>query len=516
MSTGTEITHPLGEENPLAVSAIGDQPAVDTYAGKVHVEWDPTAAVTPIGQLPFFIEYLKIGGLFEPWVASCPLSYRSNNAPKKLDILGSFLLSILSGHNRYAHMASLMGDNVNTKLLGMSKVVSDDSARRALKKMDEDEGVHWLQNHLQRCYEPLLTQPWILDSDVTVKPLYGHQEGATVGYNPHKPGRPSHTYHTYMIANLRLVLDVEVQPGTDTAASYSTPGLWELLDRLPRALWPQFIRGDCDWGVEAVMASAEEKQLDYLFKLRKSKYVKKLIGKHHSLGGWDYVINGWEAKDDHLKLDAWSSKRRVVIVRRRLQKDIVLTLEDKQKSQQAFGFLEDVEDVNAFEYAVLVTSLEEEVISIVSHYRDRADCENNFDEIKNHWGWGGFTTHDIKPCRFIARIIALIYNWWNIFARLANPDKHMEAITSRPLLLSSVGRLTEHGRQKKMTITSTHAQADFIRDTLQRIQLFFKSLNANAPQLSAAERWYRILSEAMKKYLGGSLLKPPDDSYITA
>ncbi len=516
MSKGNEIQHPLGEENPLSVSAIGDPLVVETYGGKVHVEWDPTAAVTPIGQLPFFIEYLKIGGLFEPWVASCPLSYRSNNAPKKLDILGSFLLSILSGHNRYAHMASLMGDSVNTKLLGMSKVVSDDSARRALKKMDEDEGVRWLQNHLQRCYEPLLTQPWILDSDVTVKPLYGRQEGATVGYNPHKPGRPSHTYHTYMIANLRLVLDVEVQPGTDTAASYSTPGLWELLDRLPRTLWPQFIRGDCDWGVEDVMAAAEEKQLDYLFKLRKSKYVKKLIAKHHSLSGWDYVIDGWEARDDHLKLDAWSAKRRVVIVRRRLPKDIVLTLEDKQKSQQAFGFLEDVEDVNAFEYAVLVTSLEDEVISIVSHYRDRADCENNFDEIKNHWGWGGFTTHDIKPCRFIARIIALIYNWWNIFARLANPDKHMEAITSRPLLLSSVGRLTEHGRQKKMTITSTHAQADFIQDTLQRIQRFFKSLTTNAPQLSDTERWCRILSEAMKKYLGGSLLKPPDDSYITA
>ena len=337
-----------------------------------------------------------------------------------------------------------------------------------------------------------------------------------MGYNPHKPGRPSHTYHTYMIANLRLVLDVEVQPGTDTAASYSAPGLWELLDRLPRVLWPQFIRGDCDWGVEDVMASAEQKQLDYLFKLRKSKYVKKLIGKHHSLTGWHYVTDGWEAKDDHLKLDAWSAKRRVVIVRRRLPKDIVLTLEDKPTSQQAFGFLDDVEDINAFEYAVLVTSLKEEVISIVSHYRDRADCENNFDEIKNHWGWGGFTTHKIKPCRFIARIIALIYNWWNIFARLANPDKHMEAITSRPLLLSSVGRLTEHGRQKKMTITSTHARAGYIQETFQRIQRFFESLKTNAPQLSAVERWCRILSEAMKKYLGDSLLRPPDDGYITA
>lgn len=230
--------HPLGEDNALSVEAVNDQLATETFGGKIHVEWDPTAAVTPIGQLPFFIQFLKVGGLFEPWVASCPLRYQSNNAPDKVNVLGSFLLSILSGHNRYAHMASLMGDLVNTQMLGMSKAVSDDSARRALKKMDEEEGISWLQNHLQRSYEPLLTQPWILDSDVTVKPLYGHQEGAEVGYNPHKPGRPSHTYHTYMIANLRLVLDVEVKPGTDTAASHSSPGLWELLDRFPRSLWP--------------------------------------------------------------------------------------------------------------------------------------------------------------------------------------------------------------------------------------------------------------------------------------
>jgi hypothetical protein len=29
--------------------------------------------VTPLGQLPFFIEYLKQGGLFDGWVADCPL-----------------------------------------------------------------------------------------------------------------------------------------------------------------------------------------------------------------------------------------------------------------------------------------------------------------------------------------------------------------------------------------------------------------------------------------------------------
>ncbi len=46
---------------------------------------------------------------------------------------------------------------------------------------------------------------------ILVKPLYGHQEGAEIGYNSQKPGRPSHIYHIYMIADLRLVLDVEVQ-----------------------------------------------------------------------------------------------------------------------------------------------------------------------------------------------------------------------------------------------------------------------------------------------------------------
>ena len=45
----------------------------------------------------------------------------------------------------------------------------------------------------------------------------------------HKSGRPSHTYHTYMIANLRLILEVEVQDGDQSSAAYSAPGLWALL-----------------------------------------------------------------------------------------------------------------------------------------------------------------------------------------------------------------------------------------------------------------------------------------------
>jgi len=173
----------------------------DTFAGRVHVEWEQGegAAVTPLGQLPFFIEYLKQGGLFDGWVAGCPLSLTSPNAPSKRDILGTVMLSVLAGHRRYAHITTLRCDPVNPPLLGMTKVVSEDAVRRALGKIAAEAGRAWLQEQLDYCTRPLLREPWILDVDTTVKPLYGHQEGAVVGYNPKKPGRPSHTYHSYMV-----------------------------------------------------------------------------------------------------------------------------------------------------------------------------------------------------------------------------------------------------------------------------------------------------------------------------
>ena len=63
------------------------------------------------------------------------------------------------------------------------------------------------------------------------------------------------------------------------------------------------------------------------------------------------------------------------------------------------GFAEVGPDRQVWDYAALVTSLDSEILTLGQLYRDRADCENTFDELKNQWGWGGFTTHDhrVKP-----------------------------------------------------------------------------------------------------------------------
>src|SRR5208282_4859179 len=102
------------------------------------------------------------------------------------------------------------------------------------------------------CSAPLLAEPWILDIDTTVKPLYGHQEGAVVGYNPKKPGRPSHSYHTYSMAGARLVFDVRLpnsREGTRWQHILQTLVCYRLIDpgsewRLHRQWFEQSAMGD--------------------------------------------------------------------------------------------------------------------------------------------------------------------------------------------------------------------------------------------------------------------------------
>ena len=168
--------------------------------------------------------------------------------------------------------------------------------RRALKKMPETDAEVWLRRHLDETTLPLLGVPWILDVDTTVKPLFGHQEGAVVGYNPHKPGRPSHTLHTYWVAGLRLVLDVEVKAGNEHSSAHSAPALWELLDRLGRDRWPWLLRGDADFGTERIMSRAEQEGMPYLFKLRSTRNVKRLIEKAMGEADWTAAGQGWQGK----------------------------------------------------------------------------------------------------------------------------------------------------------------------------------------------------------------------------
>jgi hypothetical protein len=86
-------------------------------------------------------------------------------------------------------------------------------------------------------------------------------------------------------------------------------------------------------------------------------------------------------------LNGWSKKRRVVVLRRPLREGVAEEKQSKRKTAKQLN-LDRPEALYRgvlYEYAVLVTSLQDEVRMIAQHYRDRGDSENNFDELKNQW-----------------------------------------------------------------------------------------------------------------------------------
>jgi hypothetical protein len=61
MTKGTEPfrAYPEGEQPPVEFACDQSVP-IDTYSGRVHIDWDPDAAVTPSGQMVFFIAFLGV------------------------------------------------------------------------------------------------------------------------------------------------------------------------------------------------------------------------------------------------------------------------------------------------------------------------------------------------------------------------------------------------------------------------------------------------------------------------
>jgi hypothetical protein len=149
----------------------------------------------------------------------------------------------------------------------------------------------------------------------------------------------------------------------------------------------------------------------------------------------------------------------------------------------------------------LVTNSDYELKAIGQLYRDRGDCENGFDELKSQWGWGGYTTQDLERCNLCARAVALIYNWWSWYVRLAHPATRLEAITSRPLLLAGVARLTEHAGQSRLLLTLTHAAGDVIKAMVANVRKGLDIILTTAPQLTKREKWTALVRYIVEKII---------------
>ena len=138
--------------------------------------------------------------------------------------------------------------------------------------------------------------------------------------------------------------------------------------------------------------------------------------------------------------------------------------------QGLLGFVEanrkSGQHITGYEYAVLVTNLDYGILALGQLSGTGRTPKTRSRSGRTNGGWCGFATHDLHRWQLSARAVALIYNGGSLFARLANPGVRREAITSRPWLMSAIGRRTEHAGQTTITINSMHAHFKKARQAL--------------------------------------------------
>jgi hypothetical protein len=457
------MVHLLGEEKF----------SFETPGGQVHVRRSDTT-LTPYGGLVAFGSFLEKLGIIDTLVECCPIKRTSNNATPVRDILIGFLLVCIQEGKRFRHMRWVQDDPAIAAIFKVQRrIPSDSSVIRFFKKIKSEEGKAWLYKAEDLLYKSIGNN-CILDWDSTVTTRFGEQEGAEIGYNPHKPGRASHHPLLCTIAGTRLCLHMTYRAGDVYSSAGWIEAMESVLTRLPKGIKPFLNRADVSFACEESLSwhESSEQHPHYLFKLKKTARVMEAVSSVNE-AEWDGKTGFGVAQvaEREIKLHGWTRKRRVVLCRKLIKK------ESPQESGTLFG-------ICRYEYGAYVTDLEKSYANawqIVLLYNQRCDSENIFDETKNQWGLSGFCAQKGNVTEFAARMSILSYNLWSIFVRFFNLTKHEEAKCSRKEFLLLASSLTRSGRETTLKISVSDRLWNRIQQGYDRLLLW---LRLTAPQLN--------------------------------
>ncbi len=442
-----------------------------TEGGKVVVKLSDEV-LTPFGGMVPFAAFLKNTGVLEQLVDSCPLIRTSPNASRTRDVVASFLITALCEGKRFSHVHRFREDPIIAQLFGLNKVVSDDTIRRFLRSVPQDQAQRWIEEVLRPLWGAI-PDHFILDWDSTVLVRYGDQEGAMLGYNPEKRGRKSHHPLLAVVAGTRMCLGYRWRPGNAVSATEWKEAMESILETLGSRR-PWLNRADMGFSSEEIMGW-HENRIDapkYLFKLKITSNVRRAFARLSEKDWHGPAREGvMQVAQTKVKLLGWSTERRVIMTRRALGSSQCLSSDPMLWREVAY------------EFEAYVTNLREDEASdwqIIDLYRKRADTENVFDELKNQWGFCGFSSRFKQVTELSALLMILTYNLWNLFLRLLKPEKHFEAISTRKWFLLIAARLVKSGRKRTLQIAVTQTWWDELKLGFQRLCDWIRS---TAPQL---------------------------------
>ncbi len=336
-----------------------------------HFDLPGATAFGGLNQLGRFVRKLKI----EKHVAARFRKTKSPWSSWQLDQVIRILLdAYFAGIERLYHFEDLETEPLFCARHGVSRLPDLNTLYRDLRRFEDRELLNALLDLLREIVVDALGKQKLvtLDIDSTVETLYGRQQGAQIGPNPHKPGRPS--YHP-LLARDRisdLIVHHVLRPGSAGTATDIVPFLHKTLDIVKEGRSGRTILARLDSGFESdeVMCLLERRGVGYVIKMRGNCRVTSSL---YGLGpqAWRRVAfdgdGEIEVADLSVERNDWRQPRRMVVLR-------------KREMDQPQGHLF---DRDGWSYSFFVTDRDWAPEDVARFYDKRADVERTICEAKN-------------------------------------------------------------------------------------------------------------------------------------
>ena len=260
---------------------------------------------------------------------------RSNNQISSVDVMLSWYYGLALGTERFEHFTRYRRDRL---------------MRFSLTRM-----------------RPIL-MGHTLDLDSTILCRYGEQEGSLKGYNPKKPGRPSHHRLVAFLAEGRRLLWATLRSGNSGSANGCVEFLKQALTVLPDGQRIGLVRADAGFFEKRLLKYLESQELTYIIMARLTGIGRKLVIHQIPAATCRTVARGIEVAHIEASLPNWKMmKRRFICLRQEIS-----------ERPEASG--RRLIDCPGYTYRVMVTSVPYAAEMVTRMYAGRADSENRIKE----------------------------------------------------------------------------------------------------------------------------------------
>lgn len=386
--------------------------------------------ITPFGGLSLFLKLLDKCH-FEERLQKCDLPVQgSNRGYKPFQLISGLFAGVWCGASCFGHLDVVRYDTSICKLLGWQRGADHRAYQRYFNKFSQAINQRVFGDLFSWFFSELTFDNYTLDFDSTVMVREGNQEGATKGYNPKRPGRPSHHPLLAFVSDIRMIANYWLRPGNTSASTNYLSFLEDTLSRLENKR-VGLVRMDSGFFSKSILDYLEHRNLHYIVACRFNNRIKSSLTHEKA---WTEITDGLEISETVYKAEDWEEPRRIVMIRQEVEK----RPKAAGKQVKQMELFEDEADFGKYRYSCLVTNLDLPAKIVYDSYRGRADSENRIKELKKDFSLDEFVSHNFWATDACGNFIVLAYNFMSLFRHaLINSDKKQFLKTIRYELIAT-------------------------------------------------------------------------------